>query len=89
MPSMPTQTNRKTRNPLDGVTLETIVTTLSVTLGWEALAAAVPIRCFTHEPSVKSSLTFLRRTAWARAKVEALYLRETRIAQNKHDVQAP
>ena len=86
---MQTQTNRKTRNPLEGVTLETIVTTLSATLGWEALAAAIPIRCFTHEPSVKSSLTFLRRTAWARAKVEALYLRETRSAQNKHDLQAP
>lgn len=76
MPSMPNQTNRKTRNPLEGVTLETIVTTLSATLGWEALAAAIPIRCFTHDPSVKSSLTFLRRTPWARAKVEAFYLHE-------------
>jgi len=44
--------------------------------GWEAMAAAVPIRCFTHDPSIKSSLKFLRRTPWARKKVEELYLRE-------------
>ena len=76
MPSMVNQTNRKTRDPLEGVTLETIVTTISTRMGWEALAAAIPIRCFTHDPSIKSSLTFLRRTPWARAKVEAFYLRE-------------
>lgn len=63
---------------LDGVTLETIVTHLSETLGWEAMAAAVPIRCFAFEPSIKSSLKFLRRTPWARAKVEQLYLRQAR-----------
>ena len=60
---------------LEGVTLEMIVTRLSVDLGWEAMAAAVPIRCFTHDPSIKSSLKFLRRTPWARKKVEELYLR--------------
>lgn len=76
MPSMANQTNRKTRNPLEGVTLETMVTTLSTRMGWEALAAAIPIRCFTHDPSIKSSLTFLRRTPWARVKLEALYVRE-------------
>jgi uncharacterized protein (DUF2132 family) len=61
---------------LDGITLEMIVTRLSESMGWEAMAEAVPIRCFTHDPSIKSSLKFLRRTPWARARVEALYLRE-------------
>lgn len=66
------------RPPLEGVTLEKIVTLLSERMGWEAMAEAVPIRCFTHDPSVKSSLKFLRRTPWARAKVEELYLRTLR-----------
>jgi len=59
---------------LDGITLEAIVTRLSGEMGWEAMAAAVPVRCFTHDPSIKSSLKFLRRTPWARKKVEQLYL---------------
>ena len=63
------------RASLEGVTLEMMVTRLSVNIGWEAMAAAVPIRCFTHDPSIKSSLKFLRRTPWARKKVEELYLR--------------
>jgi len=66
------------RPSLDGVTLETIVTQLSGSIGWEAMAAAVPVRCFTHDPSIKSSLKFLRRTPWARAKVEQLYLQQLR-----------
>lgn len=66
------------RPSLDGITLEMIVTQLSESLGWEAMGAAVPIRCFTHDPSVKSSLKFLRRTPWARAKVEELYLHSLR-----------
>ena len=66
------------RPSLDGVTLEMIVTSLSETMGWEAMAAAVPVRCFTHDPSIKSSLKFLRRTPWARAKVEQLYLQQVR-----------
>ncbi len=61
---------------LDGITLETIVTQLSESIGWEAMAAAVPIRCFSHDPSIKSSLKFLRRTPWARKKVELLYLQQ-------------
>jgi len=61
---------------LDGVTLEMIVTYLSENLGWESMAAEVTIRCFTHDPSIKSSLKFLRRTPWARAKVEQLYQRQ-------------
>jgi uncharacterized protein (DUF2132 family) len=64
------------RPTLDGITLETIVTQLSETMGWEAMAAAVPVRCFTHDPSIKSSLKFLRRTPWARTKVEQLYLQQ-------------
>lgn len=63
---------------LDGITLEMIVTQLSENMGWEAMGEAVPIRCFTHDPSIKSSLKFLRRTPWARAKVEELYLRSLR-----------
>jgi uncharacterized protein (DUF2132 family) len=68
-------TNKKpiSRPTLEGITLEAIVTQLSESMGWKAMGAAVPIRCFTHDPSVKSSLKFLRRTPWARKKVEALY----------------
>ncbi len=64
-----------TRPALEGITLEAMVTQLSERMGWEAMGAAVPVRCFTHDPSIKSSLKFLRRTPWARAKVEELYLR--------------
>lgn len=61
------------KNPLHGVTLEAMVTALVAHYGWPALGQQVPIRCFTHEPSVASSLKFLRKTPWARAKVESLY----------------
>ncbi len=61
-------------NPLHGITLELIVTQLVTRYGWEELGERIPIRCFTKNPSVKSSLTFLRRTPWARKKVEELYL---------------
>ena len=62
------------RNPLHGITLEQMLLALVERIGWEAVGAAVPIRCFTHDPSIASSLKFLRRTPWARAKVEELYL---------------
>ena len=62
------------RNPLHGLTLEAIVTALVDHYGWDELGARVPLRCFTHDPSVGSSLKFLRKTAWAREKVESLYL---------------
>ena len=62
------------RNPLHGVTLEAMVTALHAHFGWAALAVEVPIRCFTSDPSMASSLKFLRKTPWARAKVESLYL---------------
>ena len=64
------------RNALHGVTLERMLTRLVEQLGWEAMGKAVPIRCFTHDPGVASSLKFLRRTPWARARVEELYLRQ-------------
>ena len=62
------------RNPLHGVTLEAIVRALEARYGWAELAVRVPVRYFTHEPSVSSSLKFLRKTPWAREKVEGLYL---------------
>ena len=61
-------------DPLHGVTLNMIVTDLVERYGWEELGRMVEIRCFTHDPSISSSLKFLRRTPWARDKVEALYL---------------
>jgi uncharacterized protein (DUF2132 family) len=63
-------------NPLHGITLERMLNELVDSLGWEAMGSAVPIRCFTHEPSISSSLKFLRRTPWARARVEELYLQQ-------------
>lgn len=66
---------------MHGVTLEAMVTALVAHYGWPGLGEQVPIRCFTHEPSVASSLKFLRKTPWAREKVESLYgfmLREQR-----------
>jgi len=62
-------------DPLHGVTLERLLTELVEKYGWEELAQRVAIRCFTHDPSIKSSLTFLRKTPWARAKVEDIYIR--------------
>jgi uncharacterized protein (DUF2132 family) len=61
-------------NPLHGVTLEAMVTALAQHYGWEDLGQRINIRCFTSEPSVASSLKFLRKTPWAREKVESLYL---------------
>lgn len=61
-------------NPLHGVTLKAIVEDLVARRGWPDLASRIKIRCFAHDPSVKSSLMFLRKTDWARKQVEALYL---------------
>ncbi len=61
-------------NPLHGVTLEQMVTYLAEHYGWGGLGRRIDIRCFNFDPSVKSSLKFLRKTPWAREKVEALYL---------------
>jgi len=62
------------KNPLHGLTLESIVVRLVDYYGWEQLAGRINIHCFKSDPSVKSSLTFLRRTPWAREQVERLYL---------------
>jgi uncharacterized protein (DUF2132 family) len=69
-----TDTTTQPRNPLHGKTLEAIVTELADFYGWEGLGDRINIRCFTHDPSVGSSLKFLRKTPWAREKVESLYL---------------
>jgi uncharacterized protein (DUF2132 family) len=67
------------KDPLHGVTLEAILIELQAHFGWDGLAEQVDIRCFKTDPSIKSSLTFLRKTPWARSKVEALFvqLRQT------------
>ena len=62
------------RNPLHGVTLEAMVVALQRHFGWDGLAGRIPVRCFQSDPSVASSLRFLRKTPWARTKVEGLYL---------------
>lgn len=67
---METQPN----NPLHGITLETIINELVSHYGWEYMGCTIKIKCFTDNPSVKSSLKFLRRTPWARTKVENMYL---------------
>ncbi len=73
--SVPTPTSQsQPRNRLHGLTLEAIVTALADHYGWDNLAQRIPVRCFTHDPSVASSLKFLRKTPWARDKVEGLYL---------------
>ncbi len=70
-------TNPGARDPLHGVTLAQVVTRLVEKYGWEELGKRITIKCFTSDPSIASSLKFLRKTPWARQKVEALYL-ETR-----------
>ena len=65
-------------DPLHGITLKAMLEDLVERQGWPWLAEQVPLRCFTHDPSVGSSLRFLRRTPWARKKVERLYVKEQR-----------
>ena len=67
-------TQEQPNNPLHGITLKAIVTELVEAYGFEELSHKVSIRCFTHDPSIRSSLKFLRKTPWARTKVESLYL---------------
>lgn len=71
---MTTEAAAQPRNPLHGITLEAIVTALADHYGWQSLGERIPVRCFTADPSVASSLKFLRKTPWAREKVEGLYL---------------
>ena len=67
--------DQNSSDPLHGVTLNMILTRLVERYGWEEMGRNIEIRCFTHEPSIPSSLKFLRRTPWARDKVEEMYLR--------------
>lgn len=67
--------NEQPNNPLHGITLEKLLTRLVDHYGWDELGRRIDIRCFNWEPSIKSSLKFLRKNQWARDKVEALYLR--------------
>lgn len=61
-------------NPLHGITLEKMLTELVTFYGWQTMGQQIDIRCFTHDPSIGSSLKFLRRTPWARERVEAMYV---------------
>ena len=74
---MPSPENHP-RDPLHGITLEALLTQLHAEFGWEEMGRRIPIRCFLNNPSIKSSLTFLRKTPWAREKVENWYLWEQR-----------
>jgi len=73
--------DQQPNNPLHGVTLQAMLEFLVDRLGWNEMARAVDIRCFTNEPSLTSSLKFLRKVPWARAKVEELYLATVKRAQ--------
>ena len=66
--------DNQSNDPLHGITLEMIITRLVEYYGWERMGRLINIRCFNYDPSIKSSLQFLRRTPWARKKVEELYL---------------
>lgn len=77
---MPSEVNK---DPLHGLTLEMILTALVETLGWKILSRIIEVRCFYNDPSIKSSLTFLRKTPWARKKVEDLFLVECPDYYNK------
>jgi uncharacterized protein (DUF2132 family) len=70
-------TSAGSKDPLHGITLERVVTELVARHGWDGLAREIDVQCFKRDPSIKSSLTFLRRTPWARKKVEELYLRSS------------
>lgn len=73
-PGTETIEKKTTQDPLHGITLEKIITKLEEKYGWEELGSRINIKCFTSDPSISSSLKFLRKTPWAREKVEALYL---------------
>ncbi|MGB2629664.1 MAG: VF530 family protein [Candidatus Omnitrophota bacterium] len=79
---------RLSKDPLHGVTLEMMLNRLVEQHGWEEMGRTISIRCFQKDPSVKSSLTFLRRTPWARKKVEELYVR-SQISKGVEPVQLP
>lgn len=77
------------RNPLHGLTLEAIVTALVAAYGWQGLGERIALRCFTSDPSIASSLKFLRKTPWAREKVESLYLFMLRDQRRQQSSRSP
>jgi len=76
-------TDKQSNNPLHGITLEMMLNQLSEHYGWDEMGRIIRIRCFNNDPSIKSSLKFLRKTPWARKKVEDLYLRYKRETVDK------
>ena len=82
MPAPESNKHPQTKNPLQGVTLEALLIELHGQYGWEGLAQRIDINCFKQDPSIKSSLKFLRKTPWAREKVEALYIQ---LKQGSHE----
>jgi len=87
--SLVTPQNAQPRNPLHGIKLEGIITALVDCYGWEGLGERIPVRCFTHDPSMGSSLKFLRNTPWAREKLEGLYLFMLRDLRRSQTAQTP
>jgi uncharacterized protein (DUF2132 family) len=79
-----TMRDKQPNNPMHGITLEMILSMLYDQYGWKELGRRINIRCFNSDPSVKSSLKFLRKTPWARKKVEALYLQTLRNIEDKN-----
>ena len=88
-PQTPPTPPAQPRNPLHGLTLEAIITALVAHYGWKELGQCIPVRCFNSDPSVSSSLKFLRKTPWAREKVEGLYLFMLREQQRQPNRQNP
>ncbi len=78
--------SKQPKNPLHGITLKALLETLVAEQGWEKLAVQVKIKCFTDSPSISSCLTFLRKTPWARAKVETIYLRTNKKRLQKQEL---
>ena len=87
--SLPPAPPVQPRNPLHGLTLQTILAALVDRYGWVDLAQRIPIRCFSSDPSIASSLKFLRKSPWAREKVESLYLFMLRDARRADAARAP
>ncbi|MBC8056998.1 MAG: DUF2132 domain-containing protein [Rhizobiales bacterium] len=87
-PPLPSAT-KQTRNPLHGITLEAMLTELVAHFGWPELGARIQINSFNTDPSINSSLKFLRKTPWAREKVEGLYLFMRREQAREHRAPAP
>ncbi len=78
--------DQQANNPLHGITLEMMLTHLVEHYGWEEMGRLIRIRCFTYDPSIKSSLAFLRKTPWARKKVENLYMKQKRIRRHRKKI---